>query len=310
MSKIFVAGLLNVETSVKVEKFPIQYAPIFYPFFGVTSAVSGVAMNIACALSKLDDKIQLVSLLGDDAAGTLIRGRLDNLAIDSTYVKNTLKASPESVVLFDSEGKRQIYCDLKDIQETKYPDEKYNEDLGDCDIACICNINFARPFLEVAKKKGKTIATDVQVLSNVNDAYNADFMRYADILFVSGDCMGESPESFVHRIADTYHNKIIVAGLGSQGALLYVEKDGFMETIPAFYNEKMRNERPVINTVGAGDALFSTFVHFYAKNANPYDALKYAQAFASWKIGASGGAEGFLSEADLLSLVNLSLVKK
>ena len=30
---VLVSGLVNVETSVKVRKFPIEYYPIDYPFF-------------------------------------------------------------------------------------------------------------------------------------------------------------------------------------------------------------------------------------------------------------------------------------
>ena len=47
---ILVSGLLNTETSAQVRGFPISYYPIDYPFFGVSTAVSGVAFNIAKAL--------------------------------------------------------------------------------------------------------------------------------------------------------------------------------------------------------------------------------------------------------------------
>ena len=34
---ILVSGLLNIETTVSVRGFPIEYYPIDYPFFGVAS---------------------------------------------------------------------------------------------------------------------------------------------------------------------------------------------------------------------------------------------------------------------------------
>ena len=62
--------------------------------------------------------------------------------------------------------------------------------------------------------------------------------------------------------------------------------------------------RPIVNTVGAGDALFSSFLHFYVSgNYTPIECLKYATYFAGYKIGESGGAEGFLKEVDLLNLI-------
>ena len=42
-SHILVSGLLNLETTVRVDGFPIPYFPVHYPFFGVRSTVSGVS---------------------------------------------------------------------------------------------------------------------------------------------------------------------------------------------------------------------------------------------------------------------------
>ena len=50
----------------------------------------------------------------------------------------------------------------------------------------------------------------------------------------------------------------------------------------------------MVNTIGAGDALFSGFIHFYLKSKNPYQALQKAMLFASYKIGSTGAADGFL----------------
>lgn len=50
MANILVSGLINTETTVRVRQFPVSYYPIDYPFFGVNTAVSGVAYNISKAL--------------------------------------------------------------------------------------------------------------------------------------------------------------------------------------------------------------------------------------------------------------------
>ena len=55
--KILVSGLLNTETTTAIRSFPIQYYPIDYPFFGINTAVSGVAFNIAKALRTLGNEI-------------------------------------------------------------------------------------------------------------------------------------------------------------------------------------------------------------------------------------------------------------
>lgn len=39
---ILVAGLIDTETTLRVEGFPIPYFPVRYPFFGVNSSVSTI----------------------------------------------------------------------------------------------------------------------------------------------------------------------------------------------------------------------------------------------------------------------------
>lgn len=60
--------------------------------------------------------------------------------------------------------------------------------------------------------------------------------------------------------------------------------------------------RKVVSTIGAGDALFSAFIYFYSKNRCPFEALKNATVFASYKIGENGAASGFLPESELLEI--------
>jgi ribokinase len=58
--------------------------------------------------------------------------------------------------------------------------------------------------------------------------------------------------------------------------------------------------RPVVNTIGAGDALFSSFLDGFLRTKDPYKALSRAIVFASYKIGEKGAAEGFLNREELV----------
>lgn len=291
MRKILVSGLLNTETTAAVRGFPIHYYPIDYPFFGVNTAVSGVAFNISKALRTLGDQVQLVSMTGNDFAASYICDTLHSLNIDTSHVQPRLKQTPASVVLYDPEGKRQIYCDLKDIQETPCDFAPYI--LDDADLVIACNINFNRPLLPLAKAAGKLIATDVHVLANVHDDYNREFMEHADILFLSDEAVGDGYRAFIEQLAATYPCKIIVMGRGAKGAALYLRETGEIIELPA------ASIGSVVNTVGAGDALFSAFLHYYAKGLAPAEALQRAQIFAACKIRFSGASNGFVSEQEV-----------
>ncbi|MGC9467889.1 MAG: carbohydrate kinase family protein [Anaerolineae bacterium] len=293
MSRLLVSGLINIETTLRVDQFPIHYSPVRYPFWGVATTVSGVGYNVAKALTTLGNEVPFVSLVGRDPQGNLV---LDQLVADNLsrrHIRRDLDQTPQSVILYDGEGRRQINVDLKDIQERTYPEESFVSALQGCEIAVLCNVNFSRPFLAIAKRHGIPIATDVHAVSNLDDDYNRDFMAAADILFMSDDSLPMPAAAWAERIMERYGPKILVIGLGGQGALLALRDPRRTVRLPAV------RTRPVVNTVGAGDALFSAFLHVYARTRNTYAALKRAIVFASYKIGEKGAAEGFLTEAEL-----------
>ena len=288
MKKILISGLINTETTIKVKEFPIAYFPIDYPFFGVNTRVSGVAYNLAKAFKSLGDDVKLATMTGTDFSAEYVKSQMEEIGISTEYIKCTLKETPNSVVLYDNAGKRQIYCDLKDVQDTDYHFEK--EIYADCDIVIACNTNFNRELLEKARLDHKIIATDVHVLSDIMDEYNRDFMKYANILFLSDENIQEDYREFLLKIEKEYKNDIIVLGMGEKGALMYVKQEDIFYELPAV------NVREVVNTVGAGDSLFSSFIHYYAKGLSPIECLKRAEIFAAYKIGFDGASVGFADE--------------
>ena len=86
--------------------------------------------------------------------------------------------------------------------------------------------------------------------------------------------------------------------MGSKGAMMYVRDEDRIYKMPAV------NKGTVVNTVGAGDALFSAFICMYAKGYDPSASLMYAQHFAAIKICHNGAAQGFCSFEELLNSIN------
>ena len=175
---------------------------------------------------------------------------------------------------------------MKDIQDTAYG---FSPDIcRDVDLVVACNINFNRELLALAKEAGKPIATDVHVLSDPWDPYNREFLSLADIVFLSDEGIGSDYAPFLRELAGIYHPKILVLGRGSRGAALVAAGEDRIWELPAV------QVGPVVNTAGAGDALFSAFLHYHVRGLEPVEALKRAQLFAAAKITVSGSAKGFL----------------
>ena len=298
MKKILVCGLINIETTLNIEKFPVEYSPVRYLFNKTFTSVSGVGFNIAKSLNTLGSKIEFVSVLGKDIAGALVRKNIEQTGIPTHYILGSDHTqTPQSTILYDLKGKRQINVDLKDIQKIRISNELMDEAAINCNIAVLCNINFTRDHLKRLSKK-MLIATDVHTIDNIHDEYNRDYMEYSDILFFSHEKIRLKETTFIKELNYIFPKKIIICGIGKDGALMYSAKSKKTYHFPAV---KIFD---VVNTIGAGDALFSSFLHFYNKGITEEEALKKAVFFAGRKIEKQGAAEGFLSEDALEILID------
>lgn len=174
--------------------------------------------------------------------------------------------------------------------------ETFLREAAGCGAAALCNINFSRALLGPTRNRGIPIATDVHVLTDPRDAYNADFLAAADIVFLSNEgCLGSEAEMARTLLGLYPQCRFVVVGMGEKGALLACRGEA-IRTLPAVAT------RPVVNTIGAGDALFSAFLHGWTRGMTPDRALAQAIVFASWKIGTTGAAEGFLTAEGLAAM--------
>ena len=71
MRKVLVSGLINIESSIDVHHFPIDYSPIEYAFNGLKSCVSGVGYHVSLAFKKLGDKVSIYTFVGNNLFGEL-----------------------------------------------------------------------------------------------------------------------------------------------------------------------------------------------------------------------------------------------
>lgn len=296
MAKILVSGLTNIETTLQIEGFPLVYNPVRAVFFGIRSLVSGVGYNLSKALTLLGNEVRFATIIGTDVNGEVVKRELAALGLPLNYVVEGMEQTAQSVILYDRDGQRAINSDLKDVRERAYPAPLFERALEGCSLAALANIQFSRPFLQLVKQRGIPLATDVHAIANLGDDYNRDFMAAADILFMSDARLPVPAEAWAAQVMERYAPEILVIGMGAQGALLSVKRSGFTQIFPAVYT------RPVVNTIGAGDALFASFLHFYTKSRDPYQSIQKASLFASYKIGEDGAANGLLDEATLEAL--------
>jgi len=222
-------------------------------------------------LRTLGDEVELLSLTGRDPLASLVEQALERDGLPAGQVLPILGETPQSVILHDGDGRRQIHVDLKDVQQVPYPAERQGAALARCQAAFLCNVEFSRPLVGPARQAGTLVVTDVQAVRDLDDPYDLDFLRAAHLLFLSEERLVASLDKVAREALAHFPAEVVVIGMGAAGALLATRGDGLVGRFPA------RSTRPVVNTIGAGDALLS----------------------ASRKFGVAGAAEGFLDRLQL-----------
>ncbi|MFD2081065.1 ribokinase [Actinopolymorpha cephalotaxi] len=262
----------------------------------LSTSVSGVGVNVASALHTLGQDVRFASVVGQDLLGDVCVRTLAARGLDPTHVVRATPATAQSLVRYDPDGRRRNLVDLKDVQRAAYPPELVPGLLADVRLAVLGTIGYARPLLAEARERGVPVAADVQAVSGPDDAYNRDWLAGADLLFASHERLDLPPGDFVAAQHRRHGTAVVVVGLGADGALLGVRGE------PPVHVPAVRT-RAVVSTVGAGDALFAAFLDGWSRGLDPRAALSRAAYFASWKVGAAGGAAGFLDRDGLDALV-------
>ncbi|HEX2316204.1 MAG TPA: carbohydrate kinase family protein [Thermomonospora sp.] len=275
--RIVVAGVASLYLTVQVDGFPLRYAPYVRPGWAA-SAVAGAGVHVARALRALGDDVRLCTVVGEDPAGSLIRRELDR---DGLLGPGTVASAASSLglVLVDPAGRRMGMPHLAPADAAEYPFEVLAEQARDADLLVLTNTRFVRPLVGRAADLGVPIAVDVHLVRDLAGEYNRPWLDVASVVFCSAEMLPRPPRAWVAEVFRRCPRCTAVGvGMGSRGALVG-SRDGRLVHVPAVA------PRGVVNTSGAGDALFAAFLHGWVRGDGPVTALRTAVLHAGWKVG-------------------------
>ena len=285
MGRFLVAGIIQRETIVKVPSLPIQYSRITRCDETVFGGIGGDAYNVANALKWLGDDVDLLSMIGE-RDGHLF----DTKHLDREYVFPNLKQTPAAVIFYDNERKQQIFEDVKDLEDTPYDIARFEQALEKADVVVLSNNRFCEPFLEKVRESGKKLAVN---FNGVETEKDRKFLEAANIVYISDDEIDYEPYEAMRKLSSEYSMDCIILGMGKSGLLMYTREDNMIVPYASVHIQEVKN------TVGAGNALLSCFLHYYEKTGNYKEAVKYALMFAAYKIGYIGTSKGFMTEKEM-----------
>jgi ribokinase len=119
--KFLVSGNTNIETTLAINEFPIEYSPIKFSFKGVKTTISGGGINLAFSLKTLGGEVNFLSMIGKNYLDKWVIEVLKEKGIGSDLLLECLDEIPNSVILYDEQGRRQINIDPKNLQEQTIP---------------------------------------------------------------------------------------------------------------------------------------------------------------------------------------------
>jgi acarbose 7IV-phosphotransferase len=177
---VVVAGVCNVEVTCPAA-FPVEFQSTRFATGEIEVGVSGVAYNVALALARLDTPVRLATFLGGDLLSSVIRHELEaNLGLPHI---SPCEASPRSIVLYSSDGRRSVITDLRDVaSQPNLAHVDPEAALVGARLLALGNIAANRSLIPLAQVRGIPIATDLQSLRSADDPHNDAFLRAADIL--------------------------------------------------------------------------------------------------------------------------------
>ena len=105
MGKFLVAGIVQRETIVKVDRIPVEYAGITGKPNTIFTSTGGDAYNESLALKWLGNSVDLMTMIGSGESMELINPPDSEVKLVTDYVLPRLASTPEAVVLYDEIGR-------------------------------------------------------------------------------------------------------------------------------------------------------------------------------------------------------------
>jgi sugar/nucleoside kinase (ribokinase family) len=294
MPRIVVAGVASLYFAAGIGEFPLENSGESRPDW-ITAGVAGSASHAAKILAALGDQVTLCTLAGSDLAGRAVKADIQAHGLPADGVVDA-GATSLGVTLVASDGSRLGLPYTAAVNAVGYPVPMFRRLAAGSDLAVLTRARFTRPLISCARQLGVPVATDVHVIADARDPASRPWMEAADILFCSHERLPCPPPEWMAQVFARYPGcEVVGVGRGMAGADLGL-RDGTLVRAAAVA------PRGVVNTSGAGDTLFASFLHAWLATGNPVAALRAGVLHAGWRIGDPAPGAGPLSEEELARL--------
>jgi len=276
-------------------------------------AVGQAGAFTARGFARLGWRTGFVGVLGDDWAGAAVRTAFEHDGVQIVAESLDPEGTARSVNLMTPDGRRRAFYDGRGHMTAPLPqpasvllDHKPR-------LALFHLSDWCRRLLPTDRTRDMLVAVDLQDVEHPDDAYRADFVAAADVVFASAANLAD-PVAAAHAwLGPDDDNagsrpRLVVVGMGARGAAAITRRAEVTVPPPPL-------DLPIVDTNGAGDALATGVLDWLlhrraAGTALPEltsselaDALVQGQCLARWTSQISG-SDGLATRADLAVMLS------
>lgn len=258
--KALVIGVSSYDTLIYVDSIPDLRDDITIFADKINYSIGGTGAGKALALATLGVSTTLVTDLGNDDTKEKVL-RFLNVKNLQVKVLSSDKTTTHTNIMHDHNKRMSIFTSVPSKVEF---DSTIEKNIIENDLIFL-NINdYCRKYIPIIKKHNKITVVDIHDYDDSNP-YHEDFIKAADVLFVSG-------------VNIKNHKDFLRKNIKGKQAVIITKSDQGSIAIDArqqIFEEKAYVFDSVIDTNGAGDSFSVGFMFEYIRSKSITKALKY-----------------------------------
>ncbi len=271
---------------------------------GITFSLGGDAANQCIRMADAGLSVGILSAVGADQNGQLIRQKLEERGVDTDgLLEKAEYPSGTALILLDEEGQRTVfsvkgaYCEL----EKKDLPDPFPKELQAISIAGLFTEAKLEAdggllsFLGEAKKRGIPVFADL-----ANDKLGQGFDGIRPFLSYIDYFLPSLPDAVkMNRVERPEENAKIYRKAGCPNVLIKCGADGWYVSSDGF--EGWVRAVPVhpLDTTGAGDSMVALFISRILKGETIFQACRYACGGATYSTLFAGASEHRITDEEL-----------
>lgn len=300
--RVTVFGSLNVDLTVRVERFPQPGETLSGS--ELVTAPGGKSSNQAVAAALLGSATDLIGAVGDDANGTFLLDQARAAGVDvSRVARASQHATGSAMIVVDAAGENTIIIS-PGANGAHRPTSVDPAAFGGAAVLCLC-LEVPTSVVQNAAELGRQAGAQVLLNLSPYAEVPADLLSLTDVLLVNRTeaelVLGMSNvaehwpttlDAFVERGVDR-----AVVTLGSAGSVVLdataVDPDRVVVIDPVTVE--------AVDTTGCGDAFTGALAHRLAAGSSLAEAARFAaqvSALAATVPGAQSSYQAFRHLSD------------